>query len=253
MKFARSIETSPGLSKQRLARWDISYLDLGIYICFALSCSIVAATSVGALIGYDSSKSIADLSLRELFAVGGAAQTGSLIGWFAFRKICPNRPQNRPAELPEIVATALIGLIIVYIVLALIAPLWISLLQSIDFNHDEQDLVAQIRKGGSHLELAMMGLLIIVIAPVCEEIAYRGTLYRFMNGKMPDWLAIVIPSALFSAFHANLYASVPLFILGAALSLAYKRTGSLLTCILLHGLFNTVTFIGLLNPHLFES
>ncbi|MEM9160340.1 MAG: type II CAAX endopeptidase family protein, partial [Verrucomicrobiota bacterium] len=227
-------------------------LDIGIYVCFAIAFAATATGLASSLLSIESAEGeIADLSFKQLFIFGSAAQLGALLGWFAFHRICRTKNSNSPADIVEIIATSLATIVLVIIGLAIVGPLWIGFLNLIGYSYEEQEIVSRIREGGSNLEMALMGILIILIAPICEEIAYRGTLYRFANGKMPDWLALALPSALFSASHANVYAAFPLFILGIVLNLVYKRTGSLITPIIVHALFNSITFVGLLNPSLF--
>lgn len=86
-----------------------------------------------------------------------------------------------------------------------------------------------------------------VLAPVGEELMFRGVLQTGLKKVMPcrpgwlihRWLAILVTAALFGAMHSGTPQYVPALIaLGLILGFLYERTGSLLVPILLHMLFN---------------
>ena len=87
----------------------------------------------------------------------------------------------------------------------------------------------------------MMTLLAITVAPVTEEMIFRGGIFRYMRTRTPRWVALLVPALLFGALHANLASFVPLVVLGIILALAYERTGSITVPIFAHGLFNLHT------------
>jgi membrane protease YdiL (CAAX protease family) len=85
--------------------------------------------------------------------------------------------------------------------------------------------------------------IIVVVAPLCEEIFFRGFLYRIMRGRIGLWPALVINGSLFGAVH--LTGGGPLAValiapLGFLLCLVYERSGSLYPCIALHALNNAL-------------
>lgn len=86
-------------------------------------------------------------------------------------------------------------------------------------------------------------VIIIVVAPLCEEIFFRGFLYRILRGRMGLWPALVINGALFGSVHLG--SGGPLAValiapLGFLLCLVYERSGSLYPCIALHALNNAI-------------
>ena len=85
--------------------------------------------------------------------------------------------------------------------------------------------------------------IIVVVAPLCEEIFFRGFLYRIMRGRIGLWPALVINGSLFGSVH--LTSGGPLAValiapLGFLLCLVYERSGSLYPCIALHALNNAL-------------
>ena len=81
----------------------------------------------------------------------------------------------------------------------------------------------------------------VALAPVTEELVFRGVLFRYVRGRAPRWLALAGPALLFAALHQNLASLAGLFTLGLCFSLAYERTGDLRVPIVAHGLFNLHT------------
>jgi membrane protease YdiL (CAAX protease family) len=85
-------------------------------------------------------------------------------------------------------------------------------------------------------------LLIVIVAPVSEEICFRGMLFGGLREKLPRIAAALICGLIFGALHAltGVTAVPPLIVFGFLLALLYERTGSILPGILLHMLNNIV-------------
>ena len=93
------------------------------------------------------------------------------------------------------------------------------------------------------------GAAAILVAPVVEEVLFRGILYRTIKQQGHPMLGLFLSSLLFGAIHANLMTLIPLAFLAAVLALLYDRTNNLMAPILAHSLFNAVNlFIFLLSP-----
>lgn len=88
-----------------------------------------------------------------------------------------------------------------------------------------------------------------VVAPLCEEIVYRGFLFNALSARFGTLAGILLSSAMFSAIHGYaLDGSVSVFAFGVIASLLYRITGSLAAPVLVHSLFNfgslTANWIG---------
>lgn len=84
----------------------------------------------------------------------------------------------------------------------------------------------------------------VFLAPLVEELAFRGvfqtSLLRLFGERR--WPALLLAAAVFSIIHYAVVpwqALFPLFILGLVFGYLYERTGSLLTPILAHAVYNT--------------
>lgn len=89
-------------------------------------------------------------------------------------------------------------------------------------------------------------LLIVVAAPISEEVCFRGMLYGGLRERLPRVAAAVIAGLIFGALHAvtGLSAVPQLVAFGFVLCLLYERTGSIVPGIILHMLNNSVALIG---------
>lgn len=83
-------------------------------------------------------------------------------------------------------------------------------------------------------------VLAVIVAPVAEEILFRGLLLPVISRRLGVFPGIVLVGFVFAALHLFIPAIVPLFFVSLACSFAYIYTGSLSTPIAFHSLFNTV-------------
>ena len=88
-----------------------------------------------------------------------------------------------------------------------------------------------------------MGISIILLAPICEELFFRGMLLRFLNAHLSLRKALWISAFIFAASHQHFSSFLPLLFLGYWLGYYYVKTGDLRTNIGLHALFNGTNFI----------
>ena len=86
----------------------------------------------------------------------------------------------------------------------------------------------------------------LMIAPIWEEIFFRGTLFPWLSGRMPVAQAQWLSALAFGAVHLHGPTLVPLTVFGVFLAGIYRSTGSLVPAILVHSLFNANTCILLL-------
>jgi membrane protease YdiL (CAAX protease family) len=89
-------------------------------------------------------------------------------------------------------------------------------------------------------------LLIVIAAPISEEVCFRGMLYGGLRERLPRIAAALIAGVIFGGLHAltGVSAVPPLIVFGFLLSLLYEKTGSIVPGILLHMLNNCVALLG---------
>ena len=90
-------------------------------------------------------------------------------------------------------------------------------------------------------------LVTAVAAPICEEVFFRGMLFRLLRTRVPLWAAVLLSAIAFGLAHASPAVSVallPTFMyMGIVLAAIYARTGWLTNTILLHGLSNAIATV----------
>lgn len=86
-----------------------------------------------------------------------------------------------------------------------------------------------------------------VLAPLAEELLFRGVLYNFYK-KKGVLLALVLSSLFFSLFHFNLHGLIGVFFIGAILALLYEITQSIWVPVLVHGSYNALSVLFIFDP-----
>jgi uncharacterized protein len=101
---------------------------------------------------------------------------------------------------------------------------------------------------GSHdrLTIGILWFMVAVLAPVFEETLFRGFFLTSLTRYFPTWSAIALSGGLFAIAHLNVADILPLTVLGMVLGFVYLRSGNLLASMLLHGIWNSASFLGLL-------
>lgn len=124
---------------------------------------------------------------------------------------------------------------------ALAAVYFVSFLHELIMHPRQQDIIGEFPRSGAGIVLFV--ILAVVMAPLFEEIFFRGFLFRGFSSSW-GWVAgACVSSAVFGIAHLQLDIFVPLFALGFALAWVYKRTGSLWTSIAFHALFNGLSVL----------
>jgi hypothetical protein len=79
---------------------------------------------------------------------------------------------------------------------------------------------------------------LVVLAPVCEEIFFRGYLYPSFRNRMGMQAAMLLNGAFFSAVHFQLAGFLPRFLIGYGLCYMYERNRTLIAPMIGHALYN---------------
>ncbi len=110
----------------------------------------------------------------------------------------------------------------------------------------EQLPIHALRVSASWGGRAALGAVAVLLAPVAEEMMFRGILYPVVKQFGYPRLALWGTALLFAAVHLNLVTFVPLLALAVVLTLLYEYTNNLLAPIATHLLFNALNFTTLL-------
>ena len=84
-----------------------------------------------------------------------------------------------------------------------------------------------------------------ILAPLAEEVVFRGAILRKILSIMPDrhWIAIAISALIFGIVHFNLAQGSHAFLIGLLLGWMYYRTRSIIPGITFHWINNTISYI----------
>jgi membrane protease YdiL (CAAX protease family) len=85
-------------------------------------------------------------------------------------------------------------------------------------------------------------LRVVILAPIVEELIFRGVIFSGFQRIYPAFWAIFFSALLFGLFHLNPWQLGPTFLLGLLLGFVRLRTGSLLAAIFTHALHNGMVF-----------
>lgn len=88
---------------------------------------------------------------------------------------------------------------------------------------------------------------VLVLAPLVEEIIFRGILFEVVRERAGAAAAYLISSALFAVVHGVGLGAVPIFIAALGLAFIYQKFG-LPTAVLIHFFQNAVAFWIIQNP-----
>lgn len=81
---------------------------------------------------------------------------------------------------------------------------------------------------------------IVFLAPILEEVFFRGFVYRTLVKTWSVWFGSIMSAVLFALFHFEFQSFIPLLILGLLLNFNYQKTGSLWTSICFHSMNNAI-------------
>ncbi len=109
-----------------------------------------------------------------------------------------------------------------------------------------QDVVQWVLGERSFFVLFSLVFFGVVVAPVVEEILFRGFLQSALKNSMGGQYATLVSSALFAAVHMDAFAFLQIFILGMLLGNLYERTQTLAASVVVHILHNSLTLVFLL-------
>ncbi|MDR2884914.1 MAG: CPBP family intramembrane metalloprotease [Deferribacteraceae bacterium] len=113
-------------------------------------------------------------------------------------------------------------------------------------------IIWKISAGIEGVEPSIRNLLVLLaVAPISEEIIFRGFIQEFLIAKMGKLLSVLVVSILFTAAHlligtlqgeAYLYNAL-VFFPSIAISWHYARFRSLPAAIAIHALYNVTAFV----------
>jgi len=120
---------------------------------------------------------------------------------------------------------------------------WSHWLTALVGKPESQDRIRELRENTDPGFRLVLFFSACVLAPISEEILFRGFLYPALKRSLQPFLAAFVVAGIFAAIHLNLAALLPLFVLSLLLTLAYEWSGSLLVPVIVHSAFNLANIL----------
>jgi len=131
-------------------------------------------------------------------------------------------------------------------VLAYLGYLACALVIGVVVQPEQEDVTRELGVDEGVLGAIVAGVLIVAVAPLTEEVFFRGFMFAGMRRALPFVLAALIPSLIWGLFHYTGPESwgvvLQLTVFGLWLCWLYERTDSLWPPIALHAANNAIAF-----------
>ncbi len=255
--LADPVRRSRWLAPRPLPAWPVTLPEFFIFVFLIFGSGVFFQLALHALLkGFVTASADHDALLVCLGGLG--LDGGGLVGWLLFRAMQKTwRPvvgeapaQVTPApSLPWLKVWLYAGgtLLAALPILILFNVSWLWVLDKLGLPDEPQDLLAIFTHAKSPFVVAALLAVACGLAPLYEELLFRGGLYRFCRQRLGRNWALAISGLLFGAMHQNLASFLPLSIFGVVLALAYEATGSIRVAVVAHALFNLNTVLILLS------
>jgi uncharacterized protein len=244
--------------------WPIGWIDFGIFAC-AMIITVFVVQNVAAVLFLSAPiEGEAPQELTPRLAVFAVLllQLPMLAVFYAARRFYPGHyaGQLNNAELTVGVAFRQAApLFLMCLPLIWIASLiWTHLLTALEAAgaidaFEPQALITLFQDGGDPIAITLLVALAILLAPIVEEIVFRGCVYRFLKSQTTLLPAQILSGCVFSFMHWNLMSFVPLVIVGVFLARVYEKSGNLMVAIWFHAFFNAFSLLMLFITGLSET
>lgn len=120
---------------------------------------------------------------------------------------------------------------------------YVKFMERLTGGNSTQDAVKLLRESTDDLAVGLMAFSAAIVAPIAEEIIFRGYLYPVAKKFSGPWIGMLFSSLVFAAGHGNVPLMLPLFLLGMIMAYSYEKTGSILAPISIHFCFNSATVL----------
>jgi membrane protease YdiL (CAAX protease family) len=136
---------------------------------------------------------------------------------------------------------------------AMLGGVMTVILESLGFEVSPQEVVDTFQNTESLFQRMLLGCMAVLLAPIVEEILFRGVLYSVMRQYLPGVWAVWGSSLFFGLVHANKVSLIPLTCLAVILIRLYEKTGNLWAPIMAHAFFNSINLsLMLMVPEMIE-
>ena len=141
--------------------------------------------------------------------------------------------ETRPVYVKYLyVAAASIGLTVA-------ANLAINAFEVFSYAGDYTQIADELYSEPLYLQILIIGIL----APVCEELMFRGLIYERLTSFSNPRSAMIVTSILFGVFHGTMIQIIYAFFFSLFMIYAYRRAGSFLAPVMFHIISNLTCIV----------
>lgn len=216
---------------------------------FAAQMLVLGGMYVLSWVGVPLSEVNQTLLLTVVTAIVYAFMLAIVIGgpWLLFKSMTTKQDigVTRPMSWGDI-GFAPVGFILYFVISALLAYAVGQLFPGIDLKQLQETGYDHVTQYYQYL-LVLISL--VLLAPIAEEVIFRGYLYGKLRKFMPMWVAMLLTSMLFGLIHGQWNVAIDVFALSMVLCSLREITGNIWAGILLHMIKNGIAYyILFINP-----
>lgn len=159
-----------------------------------------------------------------------------VLGFWYWKRFVPKKKPRR--AISDILNPGMfLGLVFLMVGMQYISTYLIAIVAAINpsWLDTYESLMENAGFGNITLVLALYSVL---VAPISEELIFRGVTLRYAAKAMPFFLANIFQAFLFGLFHGNVVQGTYAFVVGLFCGYVYMKGGSIYLSILFHMLFN---------------
>ena len=115
----------------------------------------------------------------------------------------------------------------------------------IENQNGSNPLLEIVLNNNNYFSFILLFLTTTVLAPLFEEVVFRGVLLPILSREFGIILGITISAFIFALAHLSISELIPLFTLGIGLGITRSISGRLSSSVIMHSLWNGMTFLNL--------
>ena len=115
----------------------------------------------------------------------------------------------------------------------------------VDNQNGSNPLLEIVLNSNNYVSFVLLFLTTTFLAPIFEEVIFRGVLLPILSREFGILLGITISAFIFALAHLSIGEMIPLFTLGIGLGTTRLISGRLSSSVIMHSLWNGMTFLNL--------
>lgn len=243
--MAKSVQTKGGdieikETSANQALWGPVTSFIGTVLMFLIP--QITAAALLASTGFIDASSFDDLSPTQVFGLYGLTQILVMALLLIFMNVVNAKPRHLGITKDNIKKIWYVAPVFVsYFVATTMVLTVLGLFLGESVLDQEQEL--GFEAGGGALEMSMAFVTLVVLAPVGEELLFRGFLFKGLKTKLDYRVAIFLSAALFGLAHGQINVGFDTFVLGVFLAWLLHKTDNIFIPIALHAAKNLLAFL----------